>query len=137
MTQINVRASPGISDFVKHALTLIYACSRTSHEFYSDYENHYASTRRVHSRSALCATVQIEFYILEIPIITAFNLLQNDIGLKSSNGDLEPGLSHNLNPRDSGHKNPKRIPEWYQNAGYDIRDKVTSLVSENHIKSQF
>ena len=35
----------------------------------------------------LCSLHQIEFYILEIPIITAFNLLQNDIGLKSSNGD--------------------------------------------------
>ena len=89
------KASKGISNFVKHALTLIYACSRTSHEFYSDYENHYASTRSslTLARAFSASCNQIEFYILEIPIITAFNLLQNDIGLKSSNGDHD---LHNL-----------------------------------------
>ena len=86
MTQINVMAS-GISNFVKHVLNLIYACSRTSHEFYSEI----IMQALVPSAACCCcprSTLhQIEFYILEIPIITAFNLLQNDIGLKSSNGD--------------------------------------------------
>ena len=79
---------------------------------------------------------KLNFTFLRFPLSQRSIFYKMILASKAQMVTTNPG-SHNLNPRDSGHKNPKRIPEWYQNADYDIRDKVTSLVSENHIKSQF